>query len=131
MAKEKPESKTSENRVLIIEDDALLCGILSDALVAEGYEVSCVGDGSKALDTIKKIVPSLILLDLILPGIDGFEVMKQIRADSDIADIPVAVISNLDEVADVKSIRALGADEYFIKANSDVAKIVKYVKRKV
>lgn len=129
MAKKKPASGKSNKRILIVEDDMLLCDVLSDTLIAEGYEVVTVSDGAKAFDAVKKVSPALILLDLVLPGLDGFEILKQIKADKDTENIHVAVISNLGEVADVKSVRALGAEEYFIKANTDLEKIVKYVKK--
>jgi len=130
MAENKADLKENGNKkVLVIEDDILLCDIVSEALIVEGFKVVTVNDGSVAFDTAKKEMPNLILLDLILPGVDGFEVLKLLKADEETQDIPVAIISNLGNVADVKSVSALGATEYFIKANTDLDKIVKYVKK--
>lgn len=71
------------------------------------------------------------MLDLILPGLDGFEILKQIRADKELKNIPVFVVSNLGSVSDVKSAKALAADEYFIKANTEVDSIIKAINKKL
>lgn len=120
-----------KKKVLVVEDDALLLQVLGDKLLAEGYEILGVMNGLKVIAEVEKFNPDIILLDLILPGLDGFEVLKQLKEDTKTKNIPVAIISNLSEVSDVKSVRALGADEYFIKANTQLEKIVKYIKKKI
>ena len=100
-------------------------------MTTEGFDVVNVDNGLKALETAKKIKPDLILLDLILPGLDGFEILKQIRADKDLNKVPVFVVSNLGAVSDVKSAKALEADEYFIKANTEVDSIIKAIYKKL
>jgi DNA-binding response OmpR family regulator len=90
-----------------------------------------VDNGLAAEKTAKSFSPDIILLDLIIPGIDGFAVLKQLKAGAKTKNIPVAILSNLGDVGDVKSTKALGADEYFIKANTEMEKIVKYVKNKL
>lgn len=117
--------------VLSIEDDALLAKVLIEGLTLEGYEAINVNNGLVALDETKKIKPDLILLDLILPGLDGFEVLKQLKADSETRKIPVLIVSNLGTLADIKSVRALGAEEYFIKANSEMEEIFKSIKKRI
>jgi DNA-binding response OmpR family regulator len=117
-------------KVLVVEDDALLAKILSDGLIAEKLQVIIVDNGLKVVETAKKFLPGVILLDLIIPGLDGFAVLKQLKSDEKTKKIPVAVISNLGDVGDVKSAKALGADDYFIKANTEMEKIVKYAKNK-
>ena len=79
----------------------------------------------------KKFQPKIILLDLMLPGIDGFEVLKQLKESEETKNIPVIVISNLDQVSDVKSAKVLGAEEYFIKANTQLQKIIDYTKSRI
>lgn len=117
-------------KIMLVEDDALLAQVLATALKNENFEVVIVSDGLEALDTAGKIRPSLILLDLILPGMDGFAVLKAIKEDSKTSDIPVVIISNLDSVSDIKSTKVLGADKYFLKADSNLDEIVKFVKSK-
>lgn len=104
---------------------------MSTTFLSENFEVVTVENGLEVLDAVKKFIPDIIMLDLIIPGIDGFAVLKQLKEDSLTKDIPVAIMSNLGTIGDVKSTKALGADEYFIKANTEIEKIVKYVKDKL
>ena len=120
--------KNKLKKVLIVEDDALLAQVLVRAFVDEKFEVLNITDGLAVLDATKRFKPDAILLDLILPGLDGFAVLKQLKADVQTSHIPVVVVSNLDDVADVKSAKVLGAEEFFIKANTKLEKIVNFVK---
>lgn len=123
--------KKKTGKVIIIEDDALLAKVLSQGFLAEKIQVIIVGNGLEALEAVKKFSPDVILLDLIIPGIDGFAVLKQLKADDKTKKIPVAIISNLEEAGDVKSTRALGADQYFVKANTEMKAIINYAKSKI
>lgn len=125
------KKKKPVKKVMIVEDDALLAKALAESFAIEKFEVVIVGNGLEVADAIKKFFPDIILLDLILPGIDGFAVLRQLKEESKTKNIPVAILSNLGEAGDVKSTKALGADEYFIKANTEIAKIIKYVKDKL
>ncbi|MBI2475067.1 response regulator [Candidatus Uhrbacteria bacterium] len=125
------KKKNNASRILIVEDDALLLSVLSNTFKKAGFEIATVENGLEVEEAVKKISPNLILLDLIIPGIDGFEVLKRLKASDTSKEIPVIILSNLEDVGDVKSGRALGADEYFIKANIEVEKIVDYVKKKI
>ncbi|MDD4901446.1 MAG: response regulator [Patescibacteria group bacterium] len=118
-------------KILIVEDDSLLAKVLSESFLIEKFRVVMVNNGLDAAKAVKTFLPDIILLDLIIPGLDGFAVLKQLKSDAKTKNIPVAVISNLSDVGDVKSTKALGADEYFIKANTEMDKIVKYVKNKL
>jgi len=125
------KKKENKKKVLVVEDDALLARVLTDALKKGDLEVVNVMNGNDALESAKKFQPNIILLDLILPGLDGFGVLGQLKADEKTKNIPVAVISNLGDVGDVKSAKALGAEEYFIKANIELKKIVAYIKKRI
>ncbi len=118
-------------RVLIVEDDAMLSRVLSESLKAEKFKIEVVADGSLVRSEAIKFQPHIVLLDLILPGIDGFEVLKQLKEETKTSDIPVVVLSNLDQVSDVKSVKALGAEQYFLKATTEIEVIVNYVKDKL
>ena len=120
--------KKSKGKVMVVEDDALLSQVLSKGFVSEGFEVAVVGNGLEALDLVTKFKPGMIFLDLMLPGIDGFEVLKRLKEDDTTSQIPVVIMSNLDQVADVKSAKVLGAEEYFIKANTQLDKIIGFAK---
>jgi DNA-binding response OmpR family regulator len=117
-------------KVMIVEDDALLSQLLAAALKKENFEITIITNGLEVLKTAKEDNPSIILLDLILPGIDGFAVLKELKEDTKTSDIPVVIISNLDSVSDVKSTKVLGAEKYFLKADSNLDEIVKFVKNK-
>lgn len=126
--KKKVAGGGRKKKVLVIEDDALLSKVLMEALSREDLEAINVKDGSKALEVLAEFKPDLVLLDLILPGLDGFEILKQIKSNSRWRSIPVFVISNLDKIPDVKSAKALEAEEYFIKADTKMADIIKKCK---
>lgn len=123
--------KKVNKKVLIVEDDSLLLKVVSASFLAEKFEVATVENGLEVLETVKSFSPDIILLDLIIPGIDGFAVLKQLKENSDTKNIPVVIMSNLGTPGDIKSTKALGADEYFIKANTEIEKIIKYVKSKL
>lgn len=117
-------------KILIVEDDAMLARVLTKSVKAEKMDALNITNGLDALEAAKTYKPNVILLDLILPGLDGFEVLKQLKADSETKGIPVFVISNLDDLSDVKSAKALGAEEYFIKANIELKKIINATKER-
>jgi len=123
--------KNKIKKVLVVEDDAMLSMVLAESLKAEKFKVLVVADGSLVFDEVIKFLPNIILLDLILPGIDGFAVLKQLKDDTKTANIPVVVVSNLDQASDVKAVKALGADQYFLKATTKVDVIIDYVKDKL
>jgi DNA-binding response OmpR family regulator len=125
------KKKAPGKKVLIVEDDSLLAKVLSESFLTEKFQVATADNGLNVAEAVKIFSPDIILLDLIIPGLDGFAVLKQLKSDAKTKDIPVAVISNLGDVGDVKSTKALGADEYFIKSNTAMDKIVKYVKDKL
>lgn len=127
MVKRKAELK----KVLIVEDDALLVKILSETFISEKFKVETVENGLEVFDLTRKFSPDIVLLDLIIPGLDGFAVLKKLKSNESTRKIPVIILSNLGDIGDVKSGRALGADEYFIKANVEISKIVDYVKNKL
>jgi DNA-binding response OmpR family regulator len=125
------KKKIPGKKILIVEDDALLSKVLSEDFLEEKFQVMVADNGLQVMETVKRFSPDIILLDLVLPGLDGFAVLKQLKTDTKTEKIPVAVISNLGDAGDIKSTKALGADEYFIKANTEMEKIVKYVKNKL
>lgn len=120
-----------KKKILVVEDDALLAKALMANVEVEGFDALNVVNGTMVLDEAKRYQPNIILLDLMLPGIDGFEVLRQLKADDKTRNIPVFVISNLGSQSDIKSAKVLGAEEYFIKANSEIEKIIEKVKKKI
>ncbi|NCN07572.1 response regulator [Candidatus Falkowbacteria bacterium] len=125
------KTSVKNKKILLVEDDALLAKALMDLLIREDFDVANANNGLQVYDLASKFQPHLILLDLILPGLDGFEVLRQLKDDDKLKTVPVFIISNLDSISEVKSAKALGAEDYFIKANTDMFKIIKAVKARV
>ena len=111
--------------ILIIEDDKFLRELVIQKLIKEGYETSEAVDGEEGIKKIKEEKPDLILLDLILPGIDGFEVLSKMREDPALAQIPVIILSNLGQKDDVEKGLKMGAVDYLIKAHFTPEKLSK------
>jgi len=121
---------SSGAKILLVEDDEFLKDICSKKLVNEGFEVYEAIDGEQALAEVEKIKPDLVLLDIILPSMDGFQVLEEVRKNSDkqIAGIPVIMLSNLGQDGDVKKAMDLGATDYMVKAHFTTEEIVKKIK---
>ncbi len=115
-------------KILIIEDDKFLRELISQKLMKEGYDVCEAIDGEEGIKQVQKENPDLILLDLILPGIDGFEVLSQIKKDPVLAKIPVIILSNLGQKEDIEKGINLGADDYLIKAHFTPNEIIEKIK---
>ncbi len=116
------------SKILVIEDDKFLREMISRKLDKEGYEVIQAVDGEKGEEKTKAEKPDLILLDLILPGIDGFEVLERIKNDPDVSEIPVIILSNLGQKSEVERGLNLGAVDFLIKAHFTPAEIVKKIR---
>lgn len=115
--------------VLVVEDDPFYSKIYKTKLVKEKIDSQVVSNGDEALEAVKKLRPGLILLDLIMPGKDGFETLSELKADSVMKDVPVIVLSNLSQEEDIKRVMDLGAVEYLIKANVSIQEVVGKVKQ--
>ena len=116
------------SKILIIEDDKFLRGLIAQKLKAEGYEVIEAAEGREGLEKVKKEKPNLILLDLVLPGIDGFEVLKKIKEDPSTSFLPVIILSNLGQKESVEKGLKMGAVDYLIKAHFTPTEIIEKVK---
>jgi DNA-binding response OmpR family regulator len=116
------------NHVLIVEDEDFLVRALKDNLSAEGYSVAVAMDGEAAFDEIKKKNPNLILLDLLLPKKNGFDVLKEIRQNPEYKLIPVVILSNLGEDSEIKRALELGANDYFVKSQHPIQEVIEKVR---
>lgn len=115
-------------KILIIEDDKFLRELISKKLNDDGFEAHEAVDGEAGLKQIKQIKPDLILLDLILPSIDGFEVLSRMREDPSISSTPVIILSNLGQKEEVDRGLKLGASDYLIKAHFTPGEIIEKIK---
>ena len=119
----------SNKKILVIEDEATLQKALNEVLSEEGYEVISSLDGLKGLELAKKETPDLILLDIILPKMDGFEVLKRIKEDDKISEIPVIILTNLSDINDIQKALDLGATTYLVKADFHLEDVLKKIKK--
>ncbi len=115
-------------KILIIEDDKFLRELIGQKLLREGYDIIEAVDGEKGIKATKEEKPDLVLLDLILPGMDGFEVLTNIKGDSKIAQIPVIILSNLGQKDDIEKGLKMGAADYLIKAHFTPMEIIDKIK---
>ena len=114
-------------KVLVIEDDKFLRELISQKLIKEGFSVEGAVDGEEGVKKVKESRPGVILLDLILPGIDGFEVLSRIKGDPSVASIPVIILSNLGQKEDVERGLKLGAVDYLVKAHFTPGEIIEKI----
>ncbi len=106
--------------VIIVEDDPFLHNLLADYLQVlrdQGVNVDIAFNGDEAIAHIHDLNPDLVILDVVLPGMNGFEVLEKIRAEEAYKELPVIVLSNLNQQKDLDRAKALGVSEYLIKAN--------------
>ena len=119
-------------KILVVEDDKFLRDLLSRKLQDEDLTIVAAVDGEEGAKKAEEEMPDLMLLDLILPGINGFDVLKKIKDNPKTSGIPVIVLSNLGQKEDVERALSLGAKDYLIKANFTLEeifdKIKKYIK---
>ncbi len=125
------EGSNKNKKVLLVEDDNGIREMYQMKLEMENCEVIVAEDGKMALDLIEKENPDLILLDLLLPKKDGFEVLKEIKDSKDekTKSIPVIILSNLSNKEDIKETKKLGASDYFVKAKITPDEIMKKVSK--
>ncbi len=120
-------SAAKGKNVLIVEDDILLVGLLERKFAASGYGVERALDADQARHLLAKNSFDVILLDLVLPGTDGFSFLTELKRDERLRHIPVVIISNLGQQEEIGKGMRLGAADYIVKANISPAEIVRKV----
>jgi two-component system, OmpR family, phosphate regulon response regulator PhoB len=110
-------------KILIIEDDKFLRKIIKRKFSGEGFDVIEAVDGERGITLAKNDQPDIIILDLVLPEINGFEVLQTLKQTPETSEIPVIILSNLGEEENVKKGLAAGAADYLIKSNLDPSDI--------
>lgn len=118
-------------KILIIEDEATLQKALQDYLIAEGFEVVSALDGEKGLEIAKRDKPDLVLLDIILPKKDGYEVLKELKADESTKAIPVILLTNLGSPSDIERALSAGATTYLVKSDYKLEDVVNKIKESI
>ncbi|HTK04312.1 MAG TPA: response regulator [Candidatus Eisenbacteria bacterium] len=116
-------------KVLIVDDDAFLSGIYATKLELEGFLVVTARDGEEGLKAAMREKPDLILLDVLMPKLDGFEVLKRLKADPETKPTPVIMLTNLGQKEDIEKGISDGAVDYLIKAHFVPAEAVDKIKK--
>ena len=114
----------SKLKILLIEDDAFMVDLLSKELVSLGYQIEVAKTGLEGVDKFFNFKPKLVLLDILLPDQNGFDVLRQIRRNPEGREAKVLILSNLDSQPDLEEAKRLGAVDYLVKANFSLTDIV-------
>ncbi len=119
-----------KNKILIIEDETVMRESLKDVLEKENYDISVAADGEEGIELIKSFSPDLILLDIILPKKDGFDVLNELKDSNEDGkvDIPVVLLTNISGMENVQKALDLGATTYLVKADYQLEEVVGKVK---
>ncbi|MDA8166109.1 MAG: response regulator transcription factor [Desulfobacteraceae bacterium] len=110
-----PARTAPEAHILIVEDDEDIQQLVSYNLIKNGFQASCASSGEEGLELVRQRTPALILLDLMLPGIDGLEVCRRLKQDETFRDVPIVILSARGEESDIVVGLELGADDYITK----------------
>src|SRR3989344_1263360 len=127
--KEGGNDARSMIKVLVVEDDKFLRELLVRKLYSEGFTVESAIDAGGAFEILNKFTPNIILLDLILPGIDGFEILSRIKKNNALVGVPVIILSNLGQKEDIDRAMSLGATGFMVKANFTLDELVSKVRK--
>lgn len=118
-------------KILIVEDEELLYNLLQRKLSQEGYEVSIAKDGVEGMKMVREIKPDLLLLDIVMPNKNGFEVMDDMQSDEELRNIPIIVISNSGQPVEIDKAKESGAKDWLIKTEFDPQEVIKKVKKQI
>lgn len=123
---------SQENKkILLVEDDRDLLLLMNKKLTDSGFSVAAVETGQEALDFLEKDKPDLVLLDILLPDIDGLTVLNEIATKEKTKDTPVIILSNLADQGSFEQAAAIGDYEYLVKAKTDLNDVVKKIREKL
>ena len=115
-------------KILIVEDEAALQRAMMEFLIAEGFEIVSALDGEQGVAMAKKEKPDLVLLDIILPRKDGYEVLEEIKSDPETKNIPVILLTNLESPEDIQKAFDKGASTYLVKSDYKLEEVVCKIK---
>jgi len=118
-------------KILLIEDEEIMIGLLQKKLTNEGYEISVARDGEEGLKAMREVRPDLVLLDIIMPKMGGFEVMEEMVKEPELKKIPVIIISNSGQPVELDRAQKLGAKDWLIKTEFDPEEVIEKVKKQL
>lgn len=115
-------------KILIVEDDPLMIRLYQKVFTFEGYEVTVAGNGEEGLEKVKAVMPTIILLDVMMPKMNGLQVLDKLKANDETKKIPVIMLTNLAGSQDAETALAKGAVKYIVKSEYEPKDVVKMVK---
>ncbi len=118
-------------KILLIEDEKIMINLLEKKLTQEGYDVTVAENGEEGLRKMKEINPDIVLLDIIMPKMGGFEVMEQMNKDPELKKIPVIIISNSGQPVELDKAKELGASDWLIKTEFDPQEVLEKVLKQI
>jgi CheY-like chemotaxis protein len=118
-------------KIIIVEDEEILRNLLQKKLENEGYEVDVAEDGEQGIRKIRETSFDLILLDIIMPKMGGFDVLEAMQKDENISDIPVIVVSNSGQPVEIDRAQKLGARDWIVKTEFDPQEVINKVKQQL
>jgi len=121
------ETQNAGSVVLIAEDEGALSGVLKSKLTRHGFVVEIAQDGVEAVEKMKALKPAIVLLDLIMPNKNGFQVLEEVKADPELAMIPIIVFSNLNQEEDRERTKKLGAVDFWVKSDIAIADVIEKI----
>lgn len=120
----------AKSRILLVDDDPMIIRMYQRKLEHDGFDLTIAFNGEEGLEAVKKSKPELILLDIMMPKLNGIETLKALKSNAKTKNIPVIILTNLgDRPEDVEKAKALGAADYLVKANVELADLVIKIKK--
>jgi DNA-binding response OmpR family regulator len=107
-------------KIVVVEDESFLLKALNMQLLNNGFDVCSAEDGATGLELVRETMPDLVLLDIILPKMNGFDVLKELKKDKKTKKIPIIILSNLGQDEEKKKGLKLGAADYYVKASTSL-----------
>lgn len=120
---------TKIKKVLLVEDDPFLMDIYTLKFKEAGFQISGVQDGGEALQKIKELSPDILILDIVLPSLDGWEILRKVKSEKRFNKLKVVILSNLGQQKEIEKGISLGALRYFIKAHYTPSQIVQEINK--
>ncbi|MBT6691253.1 response regulator [Candidatus Parcubacteria bacterium] len=121
----------NKTKILLIEDEEMLANMYEVKFKNEGFDLVKALDGEQGLEMAKTVSPDFILLDIIMPKMDGFSVLKALKEDATTKDVPVMLLTNLGQDEDIERGKSLGSVGYLVKANITPSEVVDAVKKEI
>lgn len=120
--------KQKQKQILLVEDDVFLVDIYTTKLKEAGFQVEVAENGEIALKKLEEEKPDVVLLDIVLPGLDGWEILRRMKANPKLKDVKVVILSNLSQKEEVEKGMSLGSVKYLVKANYTPSEVVEEIK---